>query len=314
MGRRADGLNGTTPGGGVKGALPARGPALSVEGLVAGYRGRAVLRGVTLSVSQGAVVGLVGPNGCGKTTLFRVVSGVLRPAAGRVWVAGRDLAPLGLRERARLVAVTPQTAALPPRYTALQVVLMGRTPHLRLLAWEGAHDGQVARQAMVLTETWHLAGRPVGELSGGERQRVLLARALAQEAPLLLLDEPTASLDLTGQTMVLEAVLRAQQEQGGTVLLATHDLTLAATVCHRLVLLHDGQVLAEGTPREVLTGPLIAQAYGVQVEVVQHPRSGTPVVLHLAGGTLGDGVAAPGGRKTSPDGPSAHPAGPEQGV
>jgi iron complex transport system ATP-binding protein len=257
-------------------------PLLEVEGVSVTYRsgGREIraLNNASLSLAAGEVVGLVGPNGSGKTTLVRVVTAVVRPNAGRVVVAGRDVSRMKQVELARLVGVVPQEPVLPPAFTVLACVLMGRTPHLRLLQNEGAHDLEAARRAMRATDTWDLAERMLGELSGGERQRVVVARALAQETPILLLDEPTAHLDLGHQAAVLGLMRRFARDEGKAVLAVVHDLTLAARYCDRLVMLRGGSVIASGTPAEVLTPARLRDVYGVTVDVFPHPVTGRPVV------------------------------------
>jgi iron complex transport system ATP-binding protein len=242
------------------------------------------LRGVSLSVATGEVVGLIGPNGSGKTTLIRVVTGGVKMSAGRVELAGDDVAELSAMERARRVAVVPQNPVLPDAFTALELVLLGRTPHLRFLESEGVRDVQSARRAMEATDTWSLADRPIGELSGGERQRVVLARALAQETPLLLLDEPTAHLDIGHQAAVLALVRRLCRDEGKGALAVVHDLTLAAAYCDRLVLLRDGEVAAEGDAQTTLRREVLERVYGAQVSVFPHPETGRPVVAPGFGG------------------------------
>jgi len=257
-------------------------PLLNVSGVNVTYHPGGpeiiALDNASVSISAGEVVGLVGPNGSGKTTLIRVVTGVIRPASGHVTIAGRDIERLRQVELARLIAVVPQEPALPPAFNALACVLMGRTPHLRLLQNEGARDLEAARRAMLATNTWSLADRLLGELSGGERQRVVVARALAQETPILLLDEPTAHLDLGHQASVLDLMRRIARDEGKAVLAVVHDLTLAARYCDRMVMLQNGSVVATGTPGEVLTPVRLREVYGLAVEVFPHPTTGRPVV------------------------------------
>jgi iron complex transport system ATP-binding protein len=193
-------------------------------------------------------------------------------------VNGLDITHLRQAALARLVAVVPQDPVLPPAFSALSCVLMGRTPHLRLLQNEGAGDLQAARRAMLATDTLRFADRLLGELSGGERQRVVVARALAQETAILLLDEPTAHLDLGHQAGVLELMRRCARDDGKAVLAVVHDLTLAARYCDRLVMLRGGAVVASGAPADVLTPELLRQVYGVAVDVFPHPVTGRPVV------------------------------------
>lgn len=259
-----------------------RSPLLAADGVTVAYKsgGRELvaLRDVSLALQAGEVVGLVGPNGSGKTTLIRAVTGVVRPGTGRVLVDGVDITRLRQRELARLVAVVPQDPVLPPAFNSLSCVLMGRTPHLRLLQNEGASDLDAARRAMLATDTWRLAHRLLGELSGGERQRVVVARALAQETAVLLLDEPTAHLDLGHQAGVLDLMRQCARDDGKAVLAVVHDLTLAARYCDRLVMLRGGTVVASGAPADVLTTELLHEVYGVAVDVFPHPVTGRPVV------------------------------------
>jgi len=218
---------------------------LEIDSVCFFYGDVPVLRGLDLEVGEGEVVGVVGPNGSGKSTLLKIVSGVLNPRSGGVRWGGQDLVPLSPRERARLVAVVPQTPHIPGAFTALELTIMGRTPYLGLLQAESGEDLAIVRRAMELTGTWEFANQPMDKLSGGERQRVLIARALAQETPLLLLDEPTASLDIAYQITVLDTLRVIQKERGGAILIAIHDLTLAAQYCHRIALLKDGVVECE---------------------------------------------------------------------
>jgi iron complex transport system ATP-binding protein len=261
---------------------------LFVTGLSVSYRRGTreipALRGVSVSVAAGEVVGLIGPNGSGKTTLIRAVTGGVKMSAERVELAGENAAGLSTMERARRVAVVPQNPVLPDAFTALELVLLGRTPHLRFLESEGVRDVEAARRAMEATDTWSLAHRPIGELSGGERQRVVLARALAQETPLLLLDEPTAHLDIGHQAAVLALVRRLCREGGKGALAVVHDLTLAAAYCDRLVLLRDGEVAAEGDAQTTLRRELLERVYGAKVSVFRHPETGRPVVAPGFGG------------------------------
>ena len=252
--------------------------ALDVRGLTVAYGARVALRDVSLSMPAGELLGLVGPNGSGKTTLIRAVTGVVTPQAGEVSLDGDDALRLSPKEVALRVAVVPQNPQLPPAFTALELVLMGRTPHLKLLQGEGQGDLRAARRAMLATDTWERAGRRIGELSGGGRQRLLVARALAQETPLLLLDEPTAHLDVGHQAATLRLMARLCRSEGKAVLAAVHDLTLAAQFCNRLVMLHQGRVIVEGAPGEVLTRERLRQVYGTSLHVLSHPVTGRPVL------------------------------------
>jgi iron complex transport system ATP-binding protein len=253
--------------------------ALELQSVSAAYGARTVLRHVSLAVSGGEVLALAGPNGAGKSTLIRVVSGVLAASAGVVRLDGQDLLGLPLSQRARRVAVVPQMIHLPESYTVAEIVLMGRTPHLNLWAGESKHDCEVAWSAMRAARVDELRDRRVGELSGGEQQRVVLARALAQEPRVLLLDEPTAHLDLKHQVGVLELVRALAQQHDLAVLMTLHDLNQASLYADRVALLQQGEVVAQGSARQVFTSELLSQVYGLPVAVVQHPDRDVPIVL-----------------------------------
>src|SRR3990172_302971 len=264
-------------------AKPLVATVLEVRGLTVAYttgkRAIVALRDVSLRLAAGELVGLVGPNGSGKTTLIRAVTKTVVPAGGEINLCGDNVTSLSQAEIARRVAVVPQEPLLPEAFPALECVLMGRTPHLKLLQNESPPDFEAARRAMARTNSGELAGRPMGQLSGGERQRVVVARALAQDTPALLLDEPTAHLDIGHQASVLALMRALCRDEGKAVLAVVHDLTLAAAYCDRLVMLRsNGTVAAEGGASEILRPELLAAVYGAGVDVFPHPRTGSPVV------------------------------------
>jgi iron complex transport system ATP-binding protein len=238
---------------------------------------REAVAGASLSVQRGEVVGVIGPNAAGKSTLARLACGLLAPQEGAVWLQEVPLLRLSRRERARRVAFLPQQPPHDLSFTAREVALMGRAPHLGLWSLEGPHDLARASAALSEVDALDLADRPVSQLSGGERQRIFLARAFAQEAALLVLDEPTAALDLAHQVLLVNA-LRRRAREGGGALLVLHDLALAGAACDRLVLMDRGQVIAEGTPAEVLRPAVLSPVYGTEVEVVANPGTGQPLV------------------------------------
>ncbi|GAA4135556.1 ABC transporter ATP-binding protein [Actinomadura keratinilytica] len=258
---------------------PAPGPAaaLDIDGVSFGYPGRRVLDRVSLRVRPGELVALVGLNGCGKSTLLRLAAGVLRPEAGRVTVDGADMARLSRRAAARRVALLHQSAPAVPGLTVRQLVRQGRYAARGPLGMLRVGDDAVTVRAMrdVGVEAW--ADRPVEALSGGERQRVRLALALAQDTPVLLLDEPTTYLDLRHQLEVLRLVARLRAERRLTVLVVLHDLGLAARFAERLVALRDGRVAAEGPPEQVVTPGLLREVFGVEGRVGRDPERGWPV-------------------------------------
>jgi iron complex transport system ATP-binding protein len=241
--------------------------ALALERVTVELGGRAVVDGVSLVVEPGEWVTLIGPNGAGKTTLLRAVAGLVGHR-GRITLDGQELSQLGRREVARRVAVVPQVPLMPAGMTVHEYVLLGRTPYVSYVGRESRRDVSAAGQALARLDLGDLAARQLGTLSGGERQRAVLARALAQEAPLLLLDEPTSALDAGRQQEALELIDALRLDAGLTVLAAMHDLTLAGQYASRLLLLSSARIVAQGAPAEVLTEPLIAEHYGARVRVL----------------------------------------------
>ena len=237
------------------------------------------LHNVSLTVERGTLTGLLGPNGCGKTTLLTLMAGVRRPERGAVMLDGANVAALSRRQIARRVAVVPQETHPAFDYTVMEMVLMGRHPHLGTFALEGPTDFNIAQEALVATGTEQLAERAYMTLSGGEKQRVIIASALAQAPDLLLLDEPTASLDLGFQLEIASLLQRLNRERGVTMVLATHDLNLAASLCTNIVMMRGGLVIAQGTTRDVLTAPMVRQLYDVDADVRFHAEAGHLTVV-----------------------------------
>ncbi|WP_336406670.1 heme ABC transporter ATP-binding protein [Haloarcula litorea] len=260
---------------------------VEATGVSVALGGQRVLSDVDLTVERGSIVGLVGPNGAGKTTLLRALRATLAPDAGTVRVAGRDLADCSARAVGRLVASTPQSVSLSFEFTVRQAVEMGRTPHLGRFDRPDAEDRDAVERAMERAEVARFADRPVTSLSGGERQRVLLARALAQAAPVLLLDEPTANLDVNHAVRTLDLV-RERVREGKTAVAAIHDLNLAARYCDELVLLAGGEVRAAGPPADVLTHETLAAAFDAETLVTRQPATDAPLVTPLSDRTALD--------------------------
>jgi iron complex transport system ATP-binding protein len=255
---------------------------LKIQSLSVSYGPRRILHDVSLNVGSGEVLALIGPNGAGKSTLIRAASGVI-PYTGQVRTNGDDFASLSYMQRARYIATVPQAVSLPPAYTVWETVLLGRTPYLGFLGQPSQNDEEIARQALARVSALPFAERRVGELSGGEQQRVLLARALCQSTPILLLDEPTAHLDLQYQVGLLELVSELAHRDKLAVLIALHDLNLAAHYADRVALMVAGKIKAMGNPKEVLQPELIQEAYCLPVQVVKHPFLDIPLVLPEAG-------------------------------
>ncbi|TAJ28494.1 MAG: ABC transporter ATP-binding protein, partial [Nitrospirae bacterium] len=250
-------------------------PILKIDHLCKRWNGRMALDDVSVTVHRGEFIGLVGPNGAGKTTLLRMMAKLLEPTGGAVLLNGMALADLRHRDVARQVATVPQSG-VPADFSfpTLDVVLMGRYPHRGRFEDETAEDLAIAQEAMRATWTWSLADRAITQLSGGERQRVVVARALAQRPRLLLLDEPTASLDLCHQILMLDLVRNLVRKEGLAVVAAIHDLSLASRYCDRLLLLKTGSILVDDAPSAVLTPDRLADVFGVVARVASDPLTG----------------------------------------
>jgi iron complex transport system ATP-binding protein len=252
-------------------------PAIETRDLSFAYQDRTVLRRVQLFVEHGHMLGILGPNGSGKTTLMKILSAVLK-GQGRVTLNGRRIETYGRRELSKLVAVVPQESRVSFPYTVAEIVMMGRASYHSPFALESKQDFEVARESMVWTDCFELSHRYLHELSGGEKQRVMIARALAQEPEILLLDEPSAFLDLKHQVQVFDLLRRLNRERALTIIAALHDVNLAALFFPRLAMLHDGQIYRDGPPREVLTEETIQEVYGIHVKVQNDPSTQQPQV------------------------------------
>ncbi len=255
------------------------GTMLEIKDLTCGYSDKFLLRDICLSVEKKELVGIIGPNGSGKTTLLRAMTRVLKPRKGAVCLEGKDISQMGFGELAKKVAVVSQDFES-GSMSVEEFVLLGRIPHFAKLQFlETQKDLDVARQCMILTDTLKFKDQPVCETSGGERQLALIARALAQEPKLLLLDEPTSHLDIAHQVRILDLIEKLNRELWITVIMVLHVLNLACEYCHRLVLIHEGKIVRTGTPSEILTDRTIEEVYQTAVTVQQNPVSGKPCVF-----------------------------------
>ncbi|MCP3976904.1 MAG: ABC transporter ATP-binding protein [bacterium] len=245
--------------------------SIEVHNVTAGYGSTPVLHDISLKVAGNEWIGILGPNGAGKSTLMKVIAGLHAPASGTVVVEGATPDEHGRRRMAQLVAYLPQDPVFPEAMSAGEYVLLGRAPHLGYFAVEGPGDVAVATEVLELLDAGHLANRPLGDISGGERQRVVLARALAQEPEVLLLDEPTTALDIGHQVAALDMIGAIRQDRPLTIVAAMHDLSLAGQFSDRLILLAGGHMVADGLAREVLTTDLIKEHYNARVDIVEVP-------------------------------------------
>ncbi|SHF18089.1 iron complex transport system ATP-binding protein [Desulfacinum infernum DSM 9756] len=261
--------------------------AAVVQDVSVSYDRDEVIRNLTFSVRMGEFFIIAGPNGSGKSTLLKTLAGLLRPSRGRISLFGRSLESYGRRRLSHTVAYMPQTVPLDFPFTVAEVVLMGRSPHLGLFQLEGRTDMEKAREAMERTHVAHLAGRPMDRLSGGERQRVFLAQALCQEPRLLLLDEPTAALDLKHQVHLMDLLEELRGDKEITIVMVTHDINLAAMYGDTVLLLKDGRSVSLGPPAEVLTFDALEAAYGCVVLVDESPLGRFPRITPVPRRYLG---------------------------
>lgn len=256
---------------------------LELQNVWLAYGGNVVVKGVTFQLLPGEIAGLIGPNGSGKSTIIKAISRVIPTHSGKILLDGEDISRIPRKDLARLLGVVPQMPLLPSAFTAFEIVLMGRNPHLGLLQYEGEKELTITWRAMEMTATQPLAERRIGELSGGEIQRLIIARVLTQEPKAILLDEPTANLDIRHQVEILDLIRSLCRNDNLTVLAALHDLNLAAQYCDKLILINNGQVHAQGTPKEVINSQNIEEVYGAEGCVYPHPINGLPAVLPRAG-------------------------------
>ena len=254
---------------------------LKFSHVAAGYRDRESLHDVTLSVEEGDFVGLIGSNGTGKSTLIKCISGLLPLTKGEITICGREQSLLKSRERARLVAVVPQSYHVDYDFTVEDIVMMGRNPYLGFGKREDERDFEIVKNAMEATNTEIFRGRLYNELSGGERQRVILARAIAQQPRVILLDEPTSALDIHHQIEVMELIARLNREEHMTVLAVLHDINMAARFCRRIVMLRDGTVTADGTPEEVVNRKNMEELYAMKLMVRENPLFHKPEIVPI---------------------------------
>jgi iron complex transport system ATP-binding protein len=252
--------------------------AIDVQNLSHAYGNSPVLKNLTFSVRTSDFFIIIGPNGSGKTTLLKTISGILKPQNGQLKILERSIENYTRKALARTVALVPQKVPVDFPFTVKEVVLMGRSPYLGMLGLEQQSDLEIARQAITFTEIEHLVHRKLDQLSGGEQQRVFIARAICQQPQIILLDEPTASLDLSHQVRLMDLMEKLKQEQGVTVMMVSHDLNLAAMYGDRLLLINDGGIVRIGTPDEVLTFQTLEEVYGCTLLVDNSPLGKIPRV------------------------------------
>ncbi|MGC4892887.1 ABC transporter ATP-binding protein [Micromonospora sp. DT31] len=262
--------------------MPPETPRLVAQELTLGYDRRTVAEDLTVAVPDGSFTVIIGPNACGKSTLLRALARLLRPTRGTVLLDGADIHRRPARQVARTLGLLPQAATAPDGLTVAELVSRGRYPHQGLLRQWSREDERVVDRAMADTGVTELADRPVDELSGGQRQRVWIAMALAQQTPLLLLDEPTTYLDIAHQVEVLDLCARLHEEQGRTLVAVLHDLHQAARYATHLIAMRDGRVVAAGEPRRIVTADLVEEVFGLPCRIIDDPEDGVPLVVPAA--------------------------------
>ncbi|WP_053954962.1 heme ABC transporter ATP-binding protein [Inediibacterium massiliense] len=254
---------------------------VNISKLSFGYKDTKILEDISFYIPSRAFMSIIGPNGSGKSTLLKNISSVLKPQSGNVKIGEKDIHKMSYKEIAKIIAVVPQETNIEFRFTAEDIVLMGRSPHMNRLQSESTNDYKIVRDAMKSTHTDHLKDRFINELSGGERQRVIIARALAQEPKIILLDEPTSSLDIRHQIEILQLIKNSNQKEGRTVVAVLHDINLAARFSTHILLLKNGKIIGSGSPDEVITVENLKNAYGMDMVVEKSPYTNTPYVIPL---------------------------------
>lgn len=255
---------------------------LGARELSLGYGSGLIVDGLSVEIADGAVTAIVGPNACGKSTLLRGLARLLRPACGQVILDGADIATLHTKDVARKLGLLPQSAIAPEGITVADLVARGRFPHQRVLRQYSRQDQRAVADAMAATGVAELAGRPVDELSGGQRQRVWVAMVLAQQTPLVLLDEPTTFLDIAHQIELLDLFAELNAEQGRTIVAVLHDLNHACRFADRIIAMKAGTIVVQGDPAAVITAGLVEEVYGLQCQIIDDPQTGTPLVIPRA--------------------------------
>jgi len=259
------------------------GTLLEINNLSGGYHKERIIKNISSRIEKGSFMGIIGPNGSGKTTLLRLISRALTPQEGSVLLEDRDIRQMSLKEFCRKAAFVPQDTAINFSFTVWEIVLMGRTPHLKRLQSESRRDIEIAEESIAMTDTAYLKEKNIDELSSGERQRVIIAKALAQEPILLFLDEPTSHLDIGHQIQIMDLLKKLNRDNGLTIIMVLHDLNLASEYCNRIILLNEGEIFKEGTPEEVLTYQNIEAVYKTVVVVNNNPISSKPYVVLVSG-------------------------------
>jgi len=255
---------------------------LKVENLHFSYGKKEILKGLSFSVDESTIIGIIGANGSGKTTLLKNISGYLKPASGNVFIEDRNIRDFSIKEKARYISYVPQDMEYGFNFTCFDIVMMGRMPFLKRFQWESKKDRDIVKKSMEMTNTWQFKDYKLSELSGGERQRVYIARALAQEPKILLMDEPISHLDIKYQIEILSFV-KDLSTKGILVIAVLHDINLASQFCHEILIMKNGKLMDLGSPNKVITPESIKSAFSIDVELLENPNNNIPYVFAKIG-------------------------------
>jgi len=257
-------------------------PIIEMSEIEYSFNSKPILNKVNISVKQGEIVGLIGPNGSGKTTIFNILSGSIKPNAGNIYINGINIGNLSINQRSKLLAVAPQNPIFPEDMSVFELTALGRNPYLSLLSWESLNDNQLTIQSIEKVGLLELASKKLKYTSGGEKQLALMAMVICQETPIILLDEPTSNLDIKNQLHIMDTISTIRETSNKTILINLHDLNLAAKYCDKIIFLKDGNVFQQGTPNEVITSENIQSVYEILVNILEHPTSLHPIVQPIS--------------------------------
>tara|TARA_B100001750_G_scaffold231246_1_gene229186 strand:- start:364 stop:1155 length:792 start_codon:yes stop_codon:yes gene_type:complete len=257
-------------------------PIIEMSKIKYSFNNKPILNKVDISVKQGEIVGLIGPNGSGKTTIFNILSGAIKPSDGNIYSNGIDIGNLSINQRSKLLAIAPQNPIFPEEMSVFELTALGRNPYLSLLSWESLNDNQLTIQSIDKVGLLELASRKLKYTSGGEKQLALIAMAICQETPIILLDEPTSNLDIKNQLHIMDTISKIRETSNKTILINLHDLNLAAKYCDKIIFLKDGNVFRQGIPNEVINSENIQKVYGIHVNIIDHPTSLHPIVQPIS--------------------------------
>ena len=257
-------------------------PIIKTSEIDYSFNEKQILNKVNIDVKQGEILGIVGPNGSGKTTIFNILNGSIKPNNGSIYINGINIRDLSTNERAKLIAVAPQNAIFPEDMSVFELTAMGRNPHLSLLSWESGNDNQLTIQSIDKVGLLGLTSKKLKHTSGGEKQLALIAMTICQQTPIMLLDEPTSNLDIKNQFHIMDTISKIRGDSNKTILINLHDLNLAAKYCDKIIFLKDGTVFCQGEPKKVITSENIESVYGISVNILKDPRSLLPIIQPIS--------------------------------